>query len=149
MTMRNLCIGAIAGVAGVLLLAVLAGAQNNQQNNAPRSPWKYYPADRSVGDGGPAPKRDLSGTWAGESSGAAVPRGKGEVAPPLTPLGKQMYDRNKPIGKYSPGGTNDPHTRYCDPFGFPQNMTNEIRGITFTTTPNRTFILLEYMDVWR
>jgi hypothetical protein len=60
-----------------------------------------------------------------------------------------MYDRNKPIGKYSPGGTNDPHTRYCDPFGFPQNMTNEIRGITFTTTPNRTFILLEYMDLWR
>ena len=37
---------------------------------------------------------------------------------------------NKPIGKFSPGGTNDPHTRYCDPFGFPQNMTNEIRGMT-------------------
>ena len=60
--MRHPYIGAIASVATVLLLAVLAAAQNNQQNNAPRSPWKYYPADRAVGDGGPAPKRDLTGT---------------------------------------------------------------------------------------
>ena len=61
--MRSRSIGAIAGGAIVLLLTVLAAAQSNQQNNAPRSPWKYYPADRSVGDGGPAPKRDLTGTW--------------------------------------------------------------------------------------
>jgi hypothetical protein len=150
MTMRNLFTGVIAGVAGVLFVAALAVAQNNQnQNNAPHSPWKYYPADRATGDGGPAPKRDLTGTWAGESSGANVPRQKGEVVPPMTDLGKEMFARNKPIGKFSPGGTNDPHTRYCDPFGFPQNMTNEIRGMTVTTLSNRTFILLEYMDVWR
>jgi len=78
--------------------------------------------ERAIGDGGPAPKRDLTGTWAGPASGAAVPRGKTESPPPLTPLGKQSYERNKPLGKYSPGGTNDPHSRYCDPFGFPQNM---------------------------
>ena len=148
--MRNLFTGVIAGVAGVLVVAALATAQNNQNaQNAPHSPWKYYPADRAVGDGGPAPKRDLTGTWAGESSGANVPRQKGEVVPPMTDLGKEMFARNKPIGRYSPGGTNDPHTRYCDPFGFPQNMTNEIRGMTVTTLPNRTFLLLEYMDVWR
>ncbi|HYT06651.1 MAG TPA: hypothetical protein VEL77_03290 [Rugosimonospora sp.] len=108
--------------------------------------------DRAVGDGGPAPKRDLTGTWAGPGSGAAVPRGinaQDPTAPPLTPLGKQLYDQNKPIGKYSPAGTNDPHNRYCDPFGFPQNMTNEIRGMTITALPNRTFILIQYMDVWR
>ena len=140
---------AIAGVAGALILSALAVAQNNAQNNAPRSPWKYYPMDRATGDGGPAPKRDLAGTWAGPSSGSGAPRQKGEVPAPLTPLGKQLYERNKPIGKFSPGGTNDPHTRYCDPFGFPQNMTQEIRGMTITTTPNRTFILLQYMDLWR
>ena len=67
----------------------------------------------------------------------------------MTDLGKQLFARNKPIGKYSPGGTNDPHTRYCDPFGFPQNMTQEIRGLTIATTPNRTFLLLQYMDLWR
>ena len=148
--MRNLYTGAIAGMAGVLVLSALAAAQNNApQNNAPRSPWKYYPAARAVGDGGPAPKRDLTGTWAGESNGAQVPRGKPEVVPPLTPAGRQLFERNKPIGRFSPGGTNDPHTRYCDPFGFPQNMTEEIRGMTITTLPDRTFLLLQYMDLWR
>ena len=28
-------------------------------------------------------------------------------------------------------------------------MTNEIRGMTITPLPNRTFILIQYMDVWR
>ena len=147
--MRNRRTGAIAGMVGVMFLSALAAAQNNAQNNAPKSPWKYYPADRATGDGGPAPKRDLTGTWAGPSSGSGAPRQKGEVPAPLTPLGKQLYERNKPIGKYSPGGTNDPHTRYCDPFGFPQNMTQEIRGMTIATIPNRTLILLQYMDLWR
>ena len=146
--MRNPFNDAIVGLAGVLLFSSLGAAQSN----AARSPWKYYPMDRAIGDGGPAPKRDLTGTWAGPGSGAAVPRGtnaENPVAPPLTPLGKQLYDQHKPIGKYSPGGTNDPHSRYCDPFGFPQNMINEIRGMTITTLPNRTFILIQYMNVWR
>jgi hypothetical protein len=119
---------------------------------APMSPWKFYPRDRAVGDGGPAPKRDLTGSWAGPSSGMAVPRGTNAqepTAPPLTPLGQQLFSMNKPIGKFSPAGTNDPHTRYCDPFGFPQNMTNEIRGMTVANVPGRTLILLEYMTIWR
>lgn len=115
-------------------------------------PWKYHPMDRSIGTGGPAPKRDLTGTWAGPGSGAAVPKGTNAqepTGPSLTPLGQQLYSMNKPLGKYSPAGTNDPHTRYCDPFGFPQNMTDEIRGMTITTLPTRTFILIQYMDLWR
>jgi len=158
-TMRHSYTGAIASLAGVLVLTALAAAQNNAQNNAPRSPWKYYPADRAIGDGGPAPKRDLTGTWAGPSSGANVPggfagrgggRGNAENrTPPFTPLGQQMFARNKPIGEYSPGGTNDPHARFCDPFGFPQNMLNENRGMTIATMPNRTLILLQYMNIWR
>jgi hypothetical protein len=154
--MRNALAGVMLGFTGMLILASVAWAQTGnskpKQDSAVPSPWKYYPMDRSIGDGGPAPKRDLTGTWAGPGSGANVPRGSNNenpTAPPLTALGKQLYDRSKPIGKYSPGGTNDPHSRYCDPFGFPQSMTNEIRGMTITTMPNRTFILLEYMDVWR
>ena len=46
-------------------------------------------------------------------------------APSLTPLGQQIMSQNKSLQKYSPAGTNDPHVRYCDPFGFPANMTNE------------------------
>lgn len=138
--------GVIAGVAGVVFLAALAAAQSD----APHTPWRYFPQDRAVGDGGPAPARDLTGTWAGEASGAGVPSNSGPEPPPLTPLGKQLFDRNIPmVGGTGPGGTNDPHVRYCDPFGFPQNMTNQIRGITITTLPNRTFILLMYMDLWR
>src|SRR5689334_2826681 len=102
--MRHQYIGAIASVAGVFLLTTLVAGQNSQQNtqtNAPSSPWKYYPADRSVGDGGPAPKRDLTGTWAGPSSGATVPRSKvnpkNPPAPPLTPLGQELFARNKTL----------------------------------------------------
>jgi len=140
-------------MASVLIVSAAANAQTAasqaSQANAARSPWKYYPTDRAVGDGGPAPKRDLSGTWAGPSSGAGNARGKPEEKPSLTPLGQQLFSQQKPLGKYSHAGTNDPHVRYCDPFGFPQNMTDEIRGLTITTLPSRTFILLQYMDLWR
>src|SRR5258707_794117 len=64
-------------------------------------------------------------------------------------MGQQLFARNKPMVKFSPGCTNDPHSRFCDPFGFPQNMTQEIRGMTITTLSNRTFLLLQYMDLWR
>jgi hypothetical protein len=154
--MRNRFLGAVIGVAAMLAVSSAASGQSAQpqpkQGNEAHSPWKYYPMDRAVGDGGPAPKRDLTGTWAGPGSGAAVPKGtnaQDPTGPPMTPLGQQLFAMHKPIGKFSPAGTNDPHTRYCDPFGFPQNMTDEIRGMTITTLPNRTFILIQYMDVWR
>ena len=154
--MRNAFIGALSLIAVLVLASAGAAQTGNSQlrkDGASQSPWKYHPMDRAIGDGGPAPKRDLTGTWAGPSSGAAVPAGRVNAqqptAPPLTALGQQLYEQNKPIGKYSPAGTNDPHSRYCDPYGFPQNMTDEIRGMTITTLPNRTFILIQYMNVWR
>ena len=147
--MRKTSWGVLAGVAGVVLLSALAAAQGD----APRSPWKYYPEDAraNVGPGGPAPARDLAGTWAGESSGAGVKPGiRPENPPPLTALGKQLFDRNKPqSATVLVANTNDPHLRYCDPFGFPRNMNDQIRSMTITAMPNRTFILLQYMDLWR
>ena len=145
--MRRTCTGVFAGVAGAVFLSALAAAQGD----APRSPWKYYPEDvrAVVGDGGPAPRRDLTGTWAGPNSGANVPEGRGLSAPPPTPAGKQLNDRILPLGIYSPAGTNDPHVRYCDPLGFPRNMNEQIRGMTITTLPNRTFVLLMFMNIWR
>jgi hypothetical protein len=157
--MRKILACLVVTVMVALVLTSVAAAQGNRGGqpaaNAaaqPRSPWKFYPTDRAIGDGGPAPKRDLTGTWAGPGSGMAVPRGDNvqePKAPPLTPYGKQLFEMNKPIGQYSPAGTNDPHTRYCDPFGFPQNMTNEIRGLQITTMPNKVILLLQYMDLWR
>ncbi len=151
--MRRTGTGVIAGLAGVVFLAALAAAQNNAQDNAARSPWKYYPEDARAnkGDGGPAPKRDLTGTWAGESSGAGVQRlVPPESPPPLTPLGKQLLDRNKAEGaNVVVAESNDPHVRYCDPFGFPRNMNDQIRSMTITTLPTRTFVLLKFMNIWR
>ena len=142
--------GLIAGAAGVLLVGAVAAAQNDP----PRSPWKYYPEEvrANAGGGGPAPKRDFTGTWAGPNSGAGVPeggRGGRQPAPPFTPLGQQLFDRNRPLGIYSPAGTNDPHSRYCDPLGFPRNMTDQLRGMTVTTLPDRTFLLLMFGNIWR
>jgi hypothetical protein len=142
-------------VAGAVLLSALPAAQGNAQDKAPRSPWKYYPEDARAnkGDGGPAPMRDLTGTWAGESSGAGVERlVPPESPPPLTALGKQLFERNRAEG--GGGGvtiaeSNDPHVRYCDPFGFPRNMNDQIRSMTITTLPNRTFVLLKFMNIWR
>jgi hypothetical protein len=151
MEMRNLFTCTIAGLVAALAFASLAAAQGTQKPQANNKIWKFHPMERAVGDGGPAPKRDLTGTWAGPGSGMAVKRTRVEApeAPPLTPLGKRLFDMNKPIGIYSPAGTNDPHTRYCDPFGFPQNMTNEIRGLQIATMPNKTILMIQYMDIWR
>ena len=139
----------LACVAGVVFLSALAVAQSN----APRSPWKYYPDDvrANAGDGGPAPRRDLTGTWAGPNSGAGVSDGRGARAPrpDFTPLGKQLMDRMRPLGIYSPGGTNDPHSRFCDPLGVPRNMNDQLRGMTITTVGDRTFFLLMFMNIWR
>lgn len=152
--MRNTSTGIIGGVAGVLLVAALAAAQNAApQNNAPRSPWKYYPEDAraNVGPGGPAPVRNLGGTWAGEASGAGVKSGiRPENPPPLTALGKQLFDRNKPQGPtVLVANTNDPHLRYCDPFGFPRNMNDQIRSMTITSLPDRVFVLIAFQNIWR
>jgi hypothetical protein len=131
-----------------LLSAVAAG-----QSAEPRSPWKYYPEDARAnkGPGGPAPVRDLSGTWAGESSGAGVARlVPPERQPSFTPLGKQLFDRNKAEGAdVLVADSNDPHVKYCDPFGFPRNMNDQIRSMTIATLPNRTFVMLKFMNIWR
>ena len=55
--------------------------------------WKFDPADRAIGDGGPAPKRDFTGSWAGPRSGAGVPDPERGDAPVLTPMGKKLFEQ--------------------------------------------------------
>jgi hypothetical protein len=151
--MRKPLTDAFVGLVAMLVFASMAMAQMAQsqatQGNEARSPWKYYPKDIAPGDGGPAPKRDLSGTWAGPGSSPAVPRGAAAEKPSLTPSAQQLMSERKPIGKFGPAGANDPTARYCDPFGFPQNVYNEGRALSIATMPNRVVILFQYMDVWR
>lgn len=142
-------VGSVAALVFSLAVAPMAHSQSNQADESSR--WRFNPNDFPKGDGGPAPKHDLTGTWAGPGSSPLVPRGGGKGAdkPELTPYGEKLMSQAKPIGKYSPAGTNDPHARYCDPVGFPQNAYTEARGLTIATMPDRILILLQYMNVWR
>jgi len=147
--MRKTCTSIVTGLVGALLLPALAAAQGD----APLSPWKYYPeeARANEGPGGPAPVRDITGTWIGESSGGGVKRlVRPEMPPPLTPEGQRLFDQHiVEGGDVSVSETNDPHYRYCDPFGFPRNMNDQIRSMTIATIPDRTFVMLKFMNIWR
>ena len=81
----------------VLVGAAIVAAATVVYSQA-KSPWVYYPRDTIKGDGGPAPKRDLSGTWAGPGSTDEIPRGAAAERPSLTPLGQQVLAQRKPIG---------------------------------------------------
>src|SRR5213593_4691488 len=148
--MRHAFAGAMAALVAVLVVSSVAPAQTAQsQARQARSPWIYYPLDTSVGDGGPAPKRDLSGTWAGPGSTDLIPAGTPAEKPSLTPLGQKLLSERKPIGRYGPAGTNDPTSRYCDPLGFPQNFIYQNRAMSVGTMPNRVVFLLQFGGFWR
>lgn len=149
--MRTIFTGAFAWLTAILVLASVAPAAKAQgtQSQAVINAWKFDPKNVAPGDGGPAPKHDLNGTWAGPGSSPAVPRGAGGEKPTLTPAAQQLMALVKPIGKYGPAGTNNPNARYCDPVGFPQNLYTEGRGLTIATLPDRVLVLVQFMDMWR
>ena len=149
--MRTPLTGAILGLAMSLAFSSVAIAQTAQPQQAadPNSKWKYNGRDRAVGAGGPAPVHDLTGTWAGPRSGAGVPDNLGGEKPSFTPLGQKLLASNKPLGKFSPAGTNDATVRTCDPFGVPRNDVDEIRGLSVATMPDRVVLLYQFQQVWR
>jgi hypothetical protein len=103
--MRKAFIGTVVVMIALFVFSSLAFAQTapsqNQANQA-RSPWKYYPKDVAVGDGGPAPKRDLSGTWAGPGSTPAIPAG----TPAERPGGRVLAQRQQPIANTAINASN-------------------------------------------
>jgi hypothetical protein len=150
--MRKPFMGAVVGLIVVLVMSSVAMAQVAQpqsKGNEARSPWKYYPTDVPPGDGGPAPKRDLSGTWNGPGSSDSIPTGPRAERPTLTPLGQQLMSQNKPIGTYGPAGSNDPNVRYCDPLGFPLNQVYQNRAMSISIMPNRVVMLYQFGGYWR
>ncbi len=134
--MRNRLIVAMLALAGLPAFASLAMAQAGLNNN-------LYNKLKESGPGGPAPKRDLTGSWVGP-----VVAQKGDD-PSLTTEGQQLFSMNKPEAKFHVAGTNDPFVRTCDPLGFPRNIIFEIRGISFATMPDRVIILNQYQRAWR
>src|SRR5262249_61364844 len=86
--------------------AALAQSAQSKQETHSVPAWQFDPADRAIGDGGPAPKRDFTGSWAGPRSGAGVPDPERGETPLLTEAGKKLFAQNKPLDKYSPAGNN-------------------------------------------
>jgi hypothetical protein len=148
--MRSPGSSAIMVFAAVLAFSSVASAQMPQPQAAGKnSEWMYNGRNRVVGTGGPAPVHDLNGTWAGPRSGAGVPDFKEGEIPSLTPLGQRLFSERKSLGKFSPAATNDPFVRTCDPLAFPRADVDEIRGISFTTMPDRIIVLYQFQQVWR
>jgi hypothetical protein len=70
----------------------------------------------------PTAKRDLSGLWHYESTGASEPVAPDNLIPPMTPWAQARFDAEKPgYGPRRAPGGNDPILQ-CDPMGFPRVM---------------------------
>jgi hypothetical protein len=148
--MRKAVTGTVVVLIALLVFSSMAFAQAaKSESQANQSPWKYYPRDISSGDGVPAPKRDLSGTWAGPGSTPSIPAGTPAERPSLTPLAQQIIKDRKPMGRFGPAGTNDPSAKYCDPLGFPRDFVYQNRAMSVATMPNRIIFMPQYGGFWR
>jgi hypothetical protein len=142
--MRNAFVSLIVlGAAALTLLPNLAAQIETQVQRLQKS-----------GPGGPAPRRDLNGAWAGNIGANTIARpnrvpfaGKVRVEEPsFTPLGLARFKLNKP-GTFSTT-SNDPYLK-CDPWGFPRNLLQESKGLIFAQAPDRIIILSQYDRIGR
>jgi len=131
-----------AALTAWLALAAVASAQDTSSKQAPaQRPQTLYQKLMAAGNtGGPAPRRDFTGSWAGPLTPSYVD------VPPLTPAGEKLFNLNFP-DPFSPS-SNDPWG-VCDPFGFPRSATTETRGISFAQMPGRMVIMTQYGRIWR
>lgn len=135
----------MAGLAAVLAFSsIAAAAQSSPSANQNRNGGAAQnPADKPSDDssGGPAPVRDLSGTWKGSNEAALNNR-----IPPMTPEGQAKLKLNIP-DPFS-ATSNDPW-KTCDPLGMPRIVNNQIGEIGFSQMPGRVIILEYYSRIWR
>jgi hypothetical protein len=98
---------------------------------------------------GPAPKRDMTGTWDAGGAGIAP---RGSPTSPLTAWGE------KKVSSYRPGDgpraavigeINDPLSTMCDPAGFPRNLLFELRPFQVVHTPNQVLMLYMFEKRFR
>jgi len=132
-------------IIGSLVLCAFASAALAQGTKLPNKD-SLYNGNRLKVDptpGGPAPARDLSGSWAGN-----LTPDRGAI-PPLTPLGQKLFALNKPETEVGTGHSNDPMNT-CDPLGLPRNTVFETRGLAFGTMgPDKLVVLHQYQRIWR
>jgi len=157
--MVMLCAAGTMGALTVLLVAPRVAF--GQGGEAVRQPGAKYDFDFKGQKSGPAPKRDISGTWepaAGPGAGInangaqQMPSdGKPEHALPFTPEGKEAFMSHKPtfgVTMVPSALTNDPMPG-CDPQGFPRIVLHNFRTSRIIQTPQNVVILYEFNKKWR
>lgn len=141
--MRNVHKGCMA-LTAMLVFSPYGWSQTRQSGQAARADTGKTMVDQlsKNGGGGPAPRRDLNGFWAGPSSARI------NEVPPMTPWGQEQFRTHKNHAQFSEAESNDP-LKFCDPLGFPRNMLNLIRGVGFFQMSDRMILLSQYNRVWR
>ena len=121
--------------ASLLTFSSVSGAQTWNSGGLSAEQLKAPPS-------GPAPRRDLTGTW---DAGPAGIGGSGQAderaaaTAPFTPLGEEMVRHNKPGNgpRSAPvAEINDPLSTLGDPSGFPRLLTFELRPVQIVQAPN-------------
>jgi len=125
----------LAGLSYLSFLALSAAAQQATQKSA----------------SAPAPKRDLSGLWHYEGTGASEPIAPDNLIPPMTPWAQARFDAERPgYGPRRAPGGNDPILQ-CDPMGFPRIMFLNT-PFEFVQVPGRVIQFFEheheYRSIW-
>jgi len=143
--MQNRVAEIIAAFFAVVALSSTLVAQSQPQQ--PAGPGIPRPNAPMTGPAGPAPKRDVTGAWAGPGNVTRDPM------PPMTPAGEARFKLNKPERMVGLAATNDSFATSCDPLGFPRERFNQAiesrGGMWFEPVPDRMIILMQYQRVWR
>src|SRR6266850_3460039 len=157
MLMRNSILASIAAAAAVLAVSYVANPAAQQRQRVPEG-FISEGIPKMPNPPGPAPKRDISGTWVGPGVS-----NKPDPVPPMTPAGQAAFKERKSYGVASRLGgqgrdqageaeSNDPFIT-CDPLGFPRNLLAHAitarGGTLFATAPGRILIGYEQQRIWR
>jgi hypothetical protein len=142
-----------------LIILVDISAQNAPKPDWPEPNWSFPPI--TAQNRKPAPRRDLSGSWAtaggpdaGTQAGGVQLKpnnGKPENQLPYTPYGLQLYKTHKPtegIDLVAPNEHNDPRN-ICEPLGFPRWNHYSNRFTQIFQNESKIAVLYHYDNRWR
>ena len=146
--MHKHCVVSLVACAAVLAFSSAGSAQTWNYAGLSNEELKTPPS-------GPAPRRDLTGTW--DAGGAGI-GGSGQAderaaaQAPFTPLGLEMAKKFKPGNgpRSAPvAEINDPLSTIGDPSGFPRLLTFELRPVQIFQTPTQVVMLYMFEKRWR
>src|SRR5438445_1387978 len=114
--MRSVCEGCLVGLSGMQLFSSVASSQTREPNKPIRADEGKTVVDQLAknGSGGPAPRQDITGFWAGPASPKENP------VPPMTTWGQEQFRAHKSNSQYSEAEYNNT-MMYYDTLGLPRD----------------------------